>query len=211
MPQLGLIFALGAFAFGLTRAEAIRIAFLLAGGGEFAFIVFKLAEDLGLIETKLSNLLTASVIISMSLTPLLGEVAEYVGDLVDRIDAGNAANAKADELFDVIDVDGNGSIEREELRSYLLGGGEHDEDDKDNDSFETLFEMLDINQVRKARGARTRTHAHARARPRERARILCRVIPAAHCCRPHNPLLPPSQPPTQPPPRGPRHVYCRTV
>ena len=31
--KLGLIFALGAFAFGLSRAEAIRIALLLAGGG----------------------------------------------------------------------------------------------------------------------------------------------------------------------------------
>ena len=47
--KLGLLFGLGAFAFGLTRAESIRVALLLAGGGEFAFIVFKLAEDLGLI------------------------------------------------------------------------------------------------------------------------------------------------------------------
>ena len=30
--KLGLIFALGAFVFGLSRAEAIRIALLLAGG-----------------------------------------------------------------------------------------------------------------------------------------------------------------------------------
>lgn len=75
--KLGLIFALGAFAFGLSRAEAIRIALLLAGGGEFAFVVFKLAETLGLLEPKLSNLLTASVILSMSLTPLLGELATF--------------------------------------------------------------------------------------------------------------------------------------
>ena len=46
--KLGILFAAGAFAFGLTRAEAIRIAVLLAGGGEFAFVVFKLAQDLGL-------------------------------------------------------------------------------------------------------------------------------------------------------------------
>ena len=110
--KLGLIFALGAFAFELSRAEAIRIALLLAGGGEFAFVVFKLAQDLGLLEAKLANLLTASVIISMSLTPLLGELATYVGELVERIDAGSTANAAADELFEEIDADGNGFIER---------------------------------------------------------------------------------------------------
>ncbi len=46
----------------------------------------------------------------MSLTPLLGEAAEYVGAAVERIDATNAAHEKADALFDVIDTDGNGSI-----------------------------------------------------------------------------------------------------
>ena len=67
--KLGLIFVLSAFAFGLTRAEAIRVALLLAGGGEFAFVVFKLAEELGLLEAKLSSLLTAAVIISVPHLP----------------------------------------------------------------------------------------------------------------------------------------------
>ena len=144
--KLGLIFVLGAFAFGLTRAEAIRIALLLAGGGEFAFVVFKLAENLGLIEPKLSSLLTASVILSMSLTPLLGELAEYIGERVERIDASSAANAQADELFDVIDIDGSGSIEREELVRYLSGGGNATATTmRDNEAFEKLFALLDLN------------------------------------------------------------------
>jgi len=151
--KLGLIFALGAFAFGLSRAEAIRIALLLAGGGEFAFVVFKLAETLGLLEPKLSNLLTASVILSMSLTPLLGELAEYVGEQVERIDAGQESRAQADALFAVIDADGNGSIEREELRAFLLGGGGGGRpagesatpgDPTGDTSFERLFELLDL-------------------------------------------------------------------
>ena len=36
---------------------------------------------------RLEKLLTASVIISMSLTPLLAELASYVGDAVEKIDA----------------------------------------------------------------------------------------------------------------------------
>jgi len=121
--KVAILFAAGAFAFGLSRAEAIRIAILLAGGGEFALIVFKLAEDLRLLPEGLANLLTASVIISMSLTPILGEAAAYVSDAVERIDATSAANLKADMLFDAIDADGSGEIDMEELRDYLLSGG----------------------------------------------------------------------------------------
>lgn len=149
--KLAILFAAGAFAFGLTRAEAIRIAILLAGGGEFAFVVFKLAEDLGLLPDRLEKLLTASVIISMSLTPLLAELAVYVGDVVERVDASGGLfgevcgidDPQADALFDVIDADGSGSIDADELRSYLLGGG--DDAARDNAAFEALFKTLDLN------------------------------------------------------------------
>ena len=151
--KLLILFAAGAFAFGLTRAEAIRIALLLAGGGEFAFVVFKLAEDLGLLPDRLEKLLTASVIISMSLTPLLAELAVYVGDVVERIDASGGLfgevtcgidDPQADALFDVIDADGSGSIDADELRTYLLGGGTAAAT-RDNASFETLFKTIDLN------------------------------------------------------------------
>ena len=46
----------------------------------------------------------------------------YVGEAVERIDASSEANAKADELFDMIDADSSGSIEKYELQNYLLGG-----------------------------------------------------------------------------------------
>ena len=62
------------------------MALLLAGGGEFAFVVFKLAEDLGVLPDQLQKLLTASVIISMALTPLLGELAEFVAGKLDESD-----------------------------------------------------------------------------------------------------------------------------
>ena len=152
--KVGILFAAGAFAFGLTRAEAIRIAVLLAGGGEFAFVVFKLAEDLGLLPDKLEKLLTASVIISMSLTPLLASLAVYLGDVVERIDASGGLfgevqvcgidDPQADALFNVIDADGSGTIDANELRSYLLGGG--DDASRANDAFDTLFQSLDLNR-----------------------------------------------------------------
>jgi hypothetical protein len=59
---------------------------LLAGGGEFAFIIFKLAGDLGVVSEDATKLLTASVILSMSCTPLLGDLAAYLGDkLEDKV------------------------------------------------------------------------------------------------------------------------------
>lgn len=60
-------------ALGISKADAARVGLLLAGGGEFAFVVFNLAADNGIIPDSLGSLLTASVIISMALTPALGE------------------------------------------------------------------------------------------------------------------------------------------
>ena len=42
--KFSVIFSAGELALGLSRADAARVGLLLAGGGEFAFVVFKLAE-----------------------------------------------------------------------------------------------------------------------------------------------------------------------
>merc|ERR1711957_523944 len=62
----------------LTTAEGIKVALLLAGGGEFAFVVLSLAEKLDVLPPDLGGLLTAIVLITMAVTPLLGKVAEIV-------------------------------------------------------------------------------------------------------------------------------------
>eukprot|EP00316_Scyphosphaera_apsteinii_P011270 CAMPEP_0119314988 /NCGR_PEP_ID=MMETSP1333-20130426/34143_1 /TAXON_ID=418940 /ORGANISM="Scyphosphaera apsteinii, Strain RCC1455" /LENGTH=755 /DNA_ID=CAMNT_0007320203 /DNA_START=88 /DNA_END=2355 /DNA_ORIENTATION=+ len=61
----------------LPPVEGARLALLLSGGGEFAFVVLALAEKLGAFPVDLGGLLTAVVLVSMSLTPLLGDIAEY--------------------------------------------------------------------------------------------------------------------------------------
>mmetsp|Transcript_27607 Transcript_27607/g.31507 ORF Transcript_27607/g.31507 Transcript_27607/m.31507 type:complete len:856 (+) Transcript_27607:266-2833(+) len=62
----------------LTPAEGIKVALLLAGGGEFAFVVLALAENLGVLPVDLGGLLTAIVLITMAVTPLLGQLADKV-------------------------------------------------------------------------------------------------------------------------------------
>jgi len=71
----------------LTPAEGIKVALLLAGGGEFAFVVLALAEKLEVLPPDLGGLLTAIVLITMAVTPLLGQVAgkvskAYSGDVI---------------------------------------------------------------------------------------------------------------------------------
>jgi glutathione-regulated potassium-efflux system protein KefB len=52
------------------HADSLRLALLLAEGGEFAFVLFTTAQGLGLLDAGTSALLTAAVILSMALTPL---------------------------------------------------------------------------------------------------------------------------------------------
>jgi len=62
----------------LPMADGVRLALLLAGGGEFAFVVLALAEKLGVLPTDLGSLLTSIVLITMAITPFLGEIADTV-------------------------------------------------------------------------------------------------------------------------------------
>jgi glutathione-regulated potassium-efflux system protein KefB len=50
--------------------DAVRMALLLAQGGEFAFVLYSAAAESGVIDAQSSGVLTAAVIISMALTPL---------------------------------------------------------------------------------------------------------------------------------------------
>lgn len=121
--KAGIIFASGP-TLGLTRAQAARVSLTLAGGGEFALVLFKLAQDLGVLPKAIAKLLEASVIISMSLTPLLSNVGARLGNILDgqsaeiREDGLTAAEEEA--LFNEIDTDGSGTIEIEELREALI-------------------------------------------------------------------------------------------
>ena len=53
-----------------SHADATRLAVLLAQGGEFAFILYATAGNLGIFESGTRAVLAAAVIISMALTPL---------------------------------------------------------------------------------------------------------------------------------------------
>jgi glutathione-regulated potassium-efflux system protein KefB len=56
---------------GADHAEALMRAALLAQGGEFAFVLYAAAFAVGILDTKTQAVMTATVILSMALTPLL--------------------------------------------------------------------------------------------------------------------------------------------
>ncbi|XP_047982502.1 K(+) efflux antiporter 3, chloroplastic [Salvia hispanica] len=87
---------------GLTLQESIRIGLLLSQGGEFAFVVFSLANRLGVLPLELNKLLIIVVVLSMSLTPFLNDVgrklADYVGEkFEDENKADDSVNFDAAE------------------------------------------------------------------------------------------------------------------
>ena len=114
--------------FGLTTAESVRTGFLLSGGGEFAFVVLTLADNLGVLPDELAKILVGVVVLSMGLTPYLARFGEtlsgYVeeienADLVMQMKADNPNLSFAANKFNELDVDGNGYLENDELMTVV--------------------------------------------------------------------------------------------
>ncbi|WP_068318594.1 monovalent cation:proton antiporter-2 (CPA2) family protein [Polycladidibacter hongkongensis] len=72
MLMKGLVIWSLARVFGSKNSDALRIAVTLPQGGEFAFVIFSAAASSTLLSQELSSMLTATVIISMLMTPLAG-------------------------------------------------------------------------------------------------------------------------------------------
>lgn len=67
---------------GLTLQESVRIGLLLSQGGEFGFVVFSLANRLGVLPLELNKLLIIVVVLSMALTPLLNDLGRKASDFI---------------------------------------------------------------------------------------------------------------------------------
>jgi glutathione-regulated potassium-efflux system protein KefB len=64
--------------FKSNHAEALRRAFLMAQGGEFAFVLYAAAASVGLFDLTINAVLNTAVIISMALTPLAPIVTRWL-------------------------------------------------------------------------------------------------------------------------------------
>ncbi len=66
----GVLISLGRLSGKLDFAQTLRLAAVLAGGGEFAFVVFNLAQQHALLDAAQHDALVVAVTLSMALTPL---------------------------------------------------------------------------------------------------------------------------------------------
>jgi glutathione-regulated potassium-efflux system protein KefB len=67
--KLPLLLALGRLFGNLDRPQALCLAVVLASGGEFAFVVFKLGLEHRVLEQRLHDLLVLAITLSMALVP----------------------------------------------------------------------------------------------------------------------------------------------
>lgn len=79
---------------------AIRISLLLAGGSEFVFVLFKQAENGGLIQTELNQLVYLIVVISMMLSPILDMLGAFISKRISKA-VGISLRAAAEESVDL--------------------------------------------------------------------------------------------------------------
>mmetsp|Transcript_11074 Transcript_11074/g.33969 ORF Transcript_11074/g.33969 Transcript_11074/m.33969 type:complete len:777 (+) Transcript_11074:149-2479(+) len=75
--KAGVITALGVL-FGRSFASSFRSGLLLGQGGEFAFVIFALAQQVGLLAPDLRQLLVLVVGLSMAMTPLLASLGRML-------------------------------------------------------------------------------------------------------------------------------------
>jgi len=94
--KASVIFGIGRTAGRLKTNSAASLAVLLAAGGEFAFVVFNLAETNGLMQADLHHLLVLVITLSMALTPPL---VVALGDVL------KLREDKPSREFDTIDAD----------------------------------------------------------------------------------------------------------
>ncbi|MEX1828016.1 monovalent cation:proton antiporter-2 (CPA2) family protein [Luteibacter sp. CQ10] len=91
-----LIVPLGRLVGALTRADSVRLAAVLASGGEFAFVILNLAQQKRLIDDSQRGLMVMAISLSMALTPLLVLLASRM--VRERV-------RKPDREFDQIETD----------------------------------------------------------------------------------------------------------
>lgn len=109
---------LGVTMAGLSRYEAVRLGFVLAQGGEFAFVIFQLADDLKILPDDLNDFLLIVIVLSIALTPALNALGIKVASMLPESEdeAGNedaAASIEAAPPMRPVDsnVDEHGGVE----------------------------------------------------------------------------------------------------
>jgi Kef-type K+ transport system membrane component KefB/voltage-gated potassium channel Kch len=110
---------------GLSRAESVRTGLLVGQGGEFAFVVFSLANQLGVLPSDLNQLLIIVVVLSMALTPVLAEAGKVAYEAVERWERGSEGGIGALGPGSAAEADGDGDDVLADGITLVAGFGPH--------------------------------------------------------------------------------------
>ncbi|WP_157111119.1 cation:proton antiporter domain-containing protein [Candidatus Nucleicultrix amoebiphila] len=87
--------------FKLPRITAVRVGLLLAGGGEFVFVLFIPALNLEIITPEIAQLIYSAVAVSMALTPLLAVIGKRLDERWHQQESDASLHAALDEIGDL--------------------------------------------------------------------------------------------------------------
>ena len=80
-----------AMAFGLGKATSQRVGLILAQGGEFAFVAFRLARSFGILDEDTTKLMLTCVSLTMAVTPFLEEFGAKMATKIEEDEAKKIA------------------------------------------------------------------------------------------------------------------------
>lgn len=87
--------------FKMPLGTALRVGFILAGGGEFVFILFSPAIEKGILDPSTAAIVYLVVLVTMSLTPFLATFGRWIDDKVVQEEADATLEAAISEIEDL--------------------------------------------------------------------------------------------------------------
>jgi len=110
--------------FGLPVGVSVRVGLLLSQGGEFGFILFLTASALGLLATETTQLLLASVTLTMVATPVMAYVGSQFSTFLAKREKISVAGVEeiGEDLHDHVLIAGFGRVGQTVAKILSAGG-----------------------------------------------------------------------------------------
>jgi CPA2 family monovalent cation:H+ antiporter-2 len=110
--------------FGVPVGVSVRAGLLLSQGGEFGFILFLTANGLGLLATETTQILLASVTLTMVATPVMAYVGGQFSSFLERREKISVAGVEQmeEDLHDHVLIAGFGRVGQTVAKILSAGG-----------------------------------------------------------------------------------------
>ncbi len=113
--------------FGLSAAVSARVGLLLSQGGEFGFVLFLTASTLGLLDMETTQLLLASITLTMVATPAMAYAGSVISSVIEKREKGAVAGVEliGEDMSDHVLIAGFGRVGQTSAKILSAGGISH--------------------------------------------------------------------------------------